>query len=175
MKAIARWLVVSVVLQGTAWAQIPYVPDQNRVPGCQRPERIAVADWNTLNYEQQRAECQKGRPSESQWPLAQSKVDPPMVAPKLALTGLFSAAIGGSLLWHWGSQDVRFLGDTYCVSDYGDVDYGRCGTDMERQIGLIMIGSGALLMWYGARTKKGVTVAPYVSHRVKAVTAKVVW
>jgi len=151
MRAIARWVMVSVVLQGTAWAQESRVPTMQEI--CERYKDAPGMRGGA---------CAAYLPPESE-----------PVSRALGIVGVLTTVVGTSLVLHWGFDDVRVLGDTYCVGSYS-VDAGSCGSAMETKVGLAMIGSGVLMTWLGLRSKT-VSVAPSVSHTAKGVTAKVVW
>lgn len=120
---VIRWLIISVLMSGTAWAQEP---------------------------------------------------DKQMVSPKLAVAGVLTTAVGLSVLLHWNEDDVHAFGNSYCVGNNGDVDYGRCGSATETKVGLALTGAGVLMAWLGMRSKT-VKVAPQVSKASVGAVVQVQW
>ena len=139
MRGVARWIVVSLVLNSSVWAQAPVVLEPVK-PVEPVEEPVVVSEY---------------QPSH----------------PKLAVAGVVIAALGIGLVSPGG--DVKWFGETYCVMERS-VDYGSCTSHQAKQIGLAMIGAGALMTWIGARSKR-VTVSPQLSKTTKGASATIRW
>jgi hypothetical protein len=157
---IVMGLIACMLSSGTTvWAQ----SGKLQLPECSADAIIEHADWAERCIQARRAEMERLNPP------------PPEVRMRsktLATVGLFTLFAGMGAALHFGEDTKNVLGNQYCVSDYGDVEYGSCGSPMQTQIGLIMIGSGALMAWVGFQD---VAVTPQVSKDKKAVVATVAW
>ena len=195
---IARVVIVGIVMNSVpVWAQEgsavvrshanPAAPIVNKVKGCEKPQGLEIAYWNGLMPWQQEERCKQWQrlgPAAAQKPFVplvpsnpgtiQPYKEPDMVSPKLAIAGIFTAAAGAGLLFHFGYDNVDVLNSTYCVSDWGDVAYGSCGTALDRKVGGIMLLSGVMMVWIGARTKK-VKVSSSLGPNDTSVKATIVW
>lgn len=61
MKHVLVWMIASVLLNGTAWAQTTEQDqpvEQNKVPGCTRPANYTVENWNEMSAGGQRRGCE---------------------------------------------------------------------------------------------------------------------
>jgi hypothetical protein len=90
----------------------------------------------------------------------------------LAIAGLLVSIAGVGAVLNFGEDTKNVLGSQYCVSDYGDVAYGACGSPMQTKVGLIMIGSGTAMMAIGLHK---VNVSPMIGPNVKGAKATIRW
>jgi len=163
-RQIVMGLIACMLSSGTTvWAQDVYVFDE--------------AKFNAESYALMREHCLKNKdaPGVEGWCVRNGYLPAPTtkwLSPGLAVAGLLTTIAGMGVAMHWGEDTKNVLGNQYCVSDYGDVEYGSCGGPTQTQIGLIMIGSGVLMGFIGSRH---VAINPQISKDKKAVTATVEW
>ena len=170
-RLIAAVVVVSqVAVSVPVWAQDAVVVPRDLstwVPPCSIPPMgMSAQRWNSYTPEQREIACKMGYD-----PWAPSKGD--MVSAKLAIAGILIAAAGFGVAFHPSEDTYHILGDSYCVGDTY-VNDGGCGSPLETQIGLGMIGGGILMAWVGLRTKH-VSVSPSINKTQKGVTARIRW
>jgi len=189
-RQVAWWLVANLALptgaaaQGgrdrvpvtkpvsTAGQEAPTVPVQGvSCGGAYELLWVEASEWAVRSEADKFAACQAA--------IATGQVVPLPFVPetrarseKLAWAGGVVAFVGMSIAFNFGEDDVHVLGNTYCVSDYGDVAYGSCGSPQQTKIGLIIMSTGALLAFIGL---KQVTVSPSITPTSKAVSATIRW
>lgn len=152
---IACVLVVSVMVPASAWAQ-KLSPE-----GEARMREFCLQNKNAPGIEESCVRDGYLPPPTTKW-----------LSPGLAVTGILVTAAGAGLALNWGHQNVDFLDDTYCVSDYGDVAYGSCGSWTQTKIGLLMMGAGVGMAVIGAHK---VQISPMIGHGVKGVSGTIKW
>ena len=151
MKNVVRWLIVSLTMSGTAWAQ-ENPSGQAQVEKMCRTATYPISEW---------AMCAPYRP-------VKTTRD---AHPKLEATGWLMMIVGG--LWMIPIGDtISVFGDNYCVTDYS-VDEGGCSTPhWKMKLALATVGTGFVFTRIGGRQ---VAINPVVQSQVKGVTATVRW
>lgn len=170
MKWIVRWLVMGVVLGGTAYAQ----------EKCDVP---SIAQWNALSNAEQDAwleKCATPVPVSTVHvaPAVKKKPQPLMRSSSfynknLGIAGGLIATIGVILMTPQGNN-VYLPSETYCVtstSAYVEVENGSCRAQSVKY-GAYLLASGGAMMLIGFHH---VSLFPQVTPTKKAVTATIRW
>lgn len=195
-------LVSLLLMSGTAAAQttetITVTPpvEQNRVPGCRRPDTVSIEVWNEMLMVEQRSACgmttstasddafwrnfcEKNKYAPGIWGtphcVAQLGPEPEIVSRKLGIAGVVTALVGVAMLGPWGTP-VTVVDTTYCVTDRYDVYEGGCNArGTQAAIGAALLGGGVLMTWAGLRHKKvkKAVISPILGPT--AVGASVTW
>lgn len=189
---------VSAAAQVTETITVTPPTEQNRVPGCRRPDTVSIEVWNEMLMVEQRSACgmnasttsadnaifwrdfceqNKYAPGIWETPscVAQLGPKPEIVSRKLGIAGVVTALAGVAMLGPWGNS-VTVVDTTYCVTDRYDVYEGGCNArGTQAALGAALLGGGILMTWAGMRHKKvkKAVISPILGPT--AVGASITW
>lgn len=94
----------------------------------------------------------------------------------LGWAGVVTTLAGVAVMGPWGNE-YEILGDSYCVTDRGDVYDGGCNArGKQLGIGMLMVGGGIFTAWLGFHdVNKTVRVSPSISKKGFGVSTTVRW
>lgn len=197
MRVRAAFVVVCLLVSGTAWAQAgmaPPVLKENMFEGtavkppvspepdspaskstsqCRSP-RYSDEAWNRLDAEMKAIVCQVEAELAPEFAASRKAMDqmvginqPPIRSRGLVIAGVVSL-LGGIAMVIPAGTTYHIFGDDVCVTEYS-VDAGGCRS-VAPAVGAGMLAGGIAMIYFGSRP---ISVSPMIGSGVKGASATI--